>query len=213
MELQPKTIFFIAAGLGLVWLGRKAAKTVTATIEAAQPKVPGVNGFDGLGKISWGRGRVRPPVRSAPAKSFARSNAWAHRFATFEGTEAASATLSEREFRLPMVINPYQADANARVRPWWDTTGLGRNAPRDGYDLQPVASNGTPVNIRAKSPYVDGAVNEMGPQAHGRVAVAAQPQPYEEPGESSYGDMTTTDYGDSMESSTYNPDPGALISQ
>lgn len=87
MQINAKTAFFIAAGLGLLWLGRKAARSVTATIEAAQPKpIPGVNGFDGLGRNMGerlrGRGRVgravtlRRPIGSESRDAAARTRPW-----------------------------------------------------------------------------------------------------------------------------------------
>ncbi len=115
---------------------------------------------------------------------------------------------------LPMVINPYDADNAARVLPWWANRAedqLNYATPVDPYNLQPVNSRGDAVNIAEKRPVHTGSADCVVVEEHGMVAEPAEVLPYVEPGDSGYGDMTTTDYGDQMESNTYNVDPGAQI--
>lgn len=227
--MKTSTILWIVAGAGALYFAKKATDATKAKIEkitADRDKAAGLtrlgDGSARPGSLIDASGNLIRPIGSAlssrmgvlAASTGGLGESWSgvpeNDGGLYGGTMPERATASGLAL---MAINPYARTNATRMLPWWankERKQVNFSTPADPYNLQAVTAKGDPTNAELRTSLNNGRPDLVNVDTHDGVDVVAQPQPYVEPGDRNYGDMTATDFL-SDESNTYDEDPGALI--
>lgn len=216
MSISTKTVVVVGVGAVLLLLARKMASTASSL--AAKPSPIPAEGLNGHPYGDAREVQLRRPIGSTLASRLGtetRTDGLGAVPSSAIASLRASPFLAHRTGRygdLRRPISPAARDAAASTAPWWQKKALiNQTTPADPYNLQPLDQQGNTVNIATQRPQVAKMTGEVSVESYGRVSTPAEPVPYVEPGDPSYGETTTTDYFDKTTSSAYNPDPGQLV--
>lgn len=224
--MNKSTMLWIALGLGVAYVVRKSTQATAEKIQKitdARDKAAGLtrigDGSARPGSLLDASGNLLRPIGADLSSRIGAASVTVGLGGLGESFSAAPENdggMFGGDFgsglRL-MQINPYGRTNAARVVPWWKNTQnalLNASTPTDPYHLQPLDRNGDPTNPQLQTSLNEGRPERVDVASYDTVEEVAQEQPYVEPGDKNYGNMTATDFL-SNESETYDEDPGAMI--